>query len=62
MKEKLIETYKFLTFKDVYIIPQGFDPTDFDGIVSEKKLKSKMIIMYSGIFMNSSLQNFSESI
>ncbi len=50
MKEKLIETYKFLTFKDVYIIPQGFDPADFDGIVSEKKLKSKMIIIYSGTF------------
>lgn len=50
MKEKLIETYKFLTFKDVYIIPQGFDLSDFEGIAPEKKLKSKMIIMYSGIF------------
>lgn len=50
MKERLLEWYKFLSFKDIYIIPQGFDPGDFEGLIPEKKLKTKMILMYSGIF------------
>lgn len=51
IKEKLIETYKFLTFNDVVIIPHGFDPQDFENVLPEPKFNDKMIITYSGIFM-----------
>jgi glycosyltransferase involved in cell wall biosynthesis len=51
IKEKLIETYKFLTFNDVVIIPHGFDTQDFENVKPESKVNDKMIITYSGIFM-----------
>jgi len=51
IKEKLIKTYKFLTFNDVIIIPHGFDPQDFENVQQEPKFNDKMIITYSGIFM-----------
>jgi glycosyltransferase involved in cell wall biosynthesis len=51
IKEKLINLYKFLTFDDVVIIPHGFDPEDFTSIKSVPKTTDKMIITYSGIFL-----------
>jgi glycosyltransferase involved in cell wall biosynthesis len=50
MKEKMINWYKFLSFEDIFIIPQGFDPEDFLNIVPEKRENNKMRIAYSGIF------------
>ena len=51
IKEKLLNTYKFLTFEDVVIIPHGFDPEDFSNITPVPKTTDKMIITYSGIFL-----------
>ncbi len=50
MKEKIIKNYKFLTFEDIYIIPHGFDPQDFENLNTEPKHNSKLRITYSGIF------------
>ena len=50
MKEKILNNYKFLTFEDIYIIPHGYDPADFENIVLEKKENNKMWLTYSGIF------------
>ena len=51
LKEKLINTYQFLTFNDVVIVSHGYDQQDFDNITAQPKSQNKMIIMYSGIFM-----------
>ncbi len=50
IKEKLLLTYPFLSFKDVIIIPHGFDPADFE--VAEEKFESsgKMKLTYAGMF------------
>lgn len=50
IKEKLMDYYKFLTFNDILIIPQGYDPEDLAIAVPEKKLHDKMILTYSGLF------------
>jgi glycosyltransferase involved in cell wall biosynthesis len=50
MKEKIIKYYPFLTFEDIFIIPHGFDPQDFDSIKTEMKPNKKMRLTYSGIF------------
>lgn len=50
VKEKLINTYKFLTFEDIFIISHGFDTTDFENIKPEAKTNSKMKLTYSGVF------------
>ncbi len=50
MKEKIINHYKFLTFEDIYIISQGFDPADFKNIQPENKVNNKMWLTYSGLF------------
>lgn len=50
MKEKLLEFYKFLTFEDVFIIPHGFDPADFETLKTDPKPNNKLRIGYSGIF------------
>jgi glycosyltransferase involved in cell wall biosynthesis len=51
IKEKLLNIYKFLTFDDVVIIPHGFDPEDFSMIKPTPKTTDKMILTYSGIFL-----------
>jgi glycosyltransferase involved in cell wall biosynthesis len=51
IKEKLLNTFPFLTFDDIVIIPHGFDPEDFDKTNSQPKISNKMVLMYSGIFM-----------
>ncbi len=50
MKEKVMDEYRFVTFEDVFIIPQGYDPKDFENLVPEKKNKSKMRLTFSGLF------------
>ena len=51
IKEKLLNTYPFLTFEDVVIISHGYDQDDFDKIQTQPKPQNKMVLMYSGIFM-----------
>lgn len=51
IKEKLIKDHKFVTFNDVVILPHGFDPEDFESITPFSKPNDKMILTYSGIFM-----------
>ncbi len=50
MKEKIINRYKFLTFEDIYIISQGFDPSDFENLQVEPKINNKMWLTYAGLF------------
>ncbi len=50
MKEKIMNLYRFITFEDIFIIPQGFDPKDFENLVSEKKNNRKMRLTFSGLF------------
>ena len=50
MKEKIMNRFRFITFEDIYIIPQGFDPQDIEGLVPENKNNNKMRLTYSGIF------------
>jgi glycosyltransferase involved in cell wall biosynthesis len=50
IKEKLIKEYKFLSFNDIFIIPQGYDQEDFKKIIPEKKPNDKLIITYAGTF------------
>lgn len=58
IKEKLLNIYKFLTFDDVVIIPHGFDPEDFSAIKPMPKTTDKMIISYSGIFLEYSTPKY----
>ena len=50
IKEKLLTTYKFLTFDDVIILPHGYDPEDFVFKENIKNPSTKMKLTYSGIF------------
>jgi len=51
LKEKLLNTFPFLTFSDVVIISHGYDHEDFDTITAQPKPQNKMVLMYSGIFL-----------
>ncbi len=57
VKELILQRYKFLTYLDVDIIPQGFDPEDFPsdhraagGGKRGKPRNRKMRITYAGVF------------
>jgi glycosyltransferase involved in cell wall biosynthesis len=53
VKELLISRYKFLTYQDIEIIPQGYDPEDFSGIGdghAGRAHADKMRITYAGVF------------
>jgi glycosyltransferase involved in cell wall biosynthesis len=50
IKEKLINDYKFLSFDDIFIIPHGYDPQDFEKVNIIAKPTDKMLITYAGIF------------
>lgn len=52
IKEKLLTNYKFLTFDDINIIPQGFDPEDFEKATPIPLNPNKCKITYAGIFYN----------
>lgn len=51
IKEKIINQYQFLTFNDVVIITNGYDPVDFENAKVIPKHNNRMILTYSGIFM-----------
>jgi glycosyltransferase involved in cell wall biosynthesis len=50
IKEKLINDYSFLSFDDVFIIPHGYDPQDFEQVKRIKKPNDKLLITYAGLF------------
>jgi glycosyltransferase involved in cell wall biosynthesis len=53
VKELLINRYRFLSFHDVDIISQGFDPADFPPVAAPARTArpgGKMRITYAGIF------------
>lgn len=58
VKETLIARYPFLTYHDVDIVPQGFDPEDFklNGVV--RRAPGKMRITYAGIFWEDRVPDF----
>ncbi|HEY9166356.1 MAG TPA: glycosyltransferase family 4 protein [Candidatus Kryptonia bacterium] len=51
IKELMIRRYRFLAYNDIAIIPQGYDPEDFE-VENELKLPhtDKMRITYAGTF------------
>lgn len=51
IKEKIIKDHKFVTFNDVVILPHGYDLEDFENVQPVPKPNDKMILTYSGIFM-----------
>jgi glycosyltransferase involved in cell wall biosynthesis len=51
IKEYLLNVYPFLTFEDVVILPHGYDKEDFEKLKAIPKPNDKMVITYSGIFM-----------
>lgn len=55
VKELLIKRHRFLSYNDIEIIPQGFDPVDFKGYVGPQAegvvpRSNKMRITYAGVF------------
>jgi len=51
VKELLLRRYKFLTFSDIVILPQGYDPQDFaDNIPLSPSQNRKMRITHAGVF------------
>lgn len=50
IKESLLSDFRFLNFKDIDIIPHGYDPNDFNKIMPFPKENKKLILTYSGIF------------
>lgn len=52
VKELVLKRYKFLHYNDVKIIPQGFDPADFNDAKKTKKRepRTKMRIAHAGTF------------
>lgn len=50
IKEKMLLTYPFLTFEDIMIIPNGYDPDDLKYIKPSIREDNKFRITYSGVF------------
>ncbi len=55
VKELILKRHRFLTYNDIEIIPQGFDPDDFpsgDDVQSDQVVPraGKMRITYAGVF------------
>lgn len=51
VKELILKRYKFLSYHDVIIVPQGYDPEDFqDGALPQPVKKEKMVITHAGVF------------
>lgn len=58
IKEKLLNNYQFLSFDDVLIIRHGYDAKDFEGVNPIPQENSKMILTYSGVFMEYCTPNY----
>ncbi|MFH1194073.1 MAG: glycosyltransferase [bacterium] len=50
IKEVILKQYQFLSFKDVDIVPHGYDPEDFEKNPPFKREDDKIRITYAGIF------------
>ncbi len=50
VKELILKRFKFLGYHDVTILPQGFDPEDFDIRQTSPRKDGKMKIAHAGIF------------
>lgn len=51
VKELLIKRHSFLTYRDIDIIPQGFDPADFaEQPRGTRRSTDRMRITYAGVF------------
>jgi glycosyltransferase involved in cell wall biosynthesis len=51
VKELILKRYKFLSYDDVLIVPQGYDPADFrDGAAPRPVKKETMVIAHAGVF------------
>ncbi|MDR3610773.1 MAG: glycosyltransferase [Ignavibacteriaceae bacterium] len=51
IKENILNYFPFLTFEDIVILPHGYDAEDFEKLKPIPKHNDKMIITYSGIFV-----------
>ncbi|MBU2494850.1 MAG: glycosyltransferase [Bacteroidetes bacterium] len=51
IKEKLLNNYQFLSFDDILIIRHGYDAKDFENVQPIPQEHNKMILTYSGIFV-----------
>jgi glycosyltransferase involved in cell wall biosynthesis len=58
VKESLIARYRFLTYHDVDIVPQGYDPDDFEFNGAVNRTPGKMRITYAGIFWEDRVPDF----
>ncbi|MGB5872197.1 MAG: glycosyltransferase [Bacteroidota bacterium] len=68
VKEILLDRYKFLTHHDIDIIPQGFDPEDFEFLRKEDEKEAgegessprlkKMRVTYAGIFWEDRIPDY----
>jgi hypothetical protein len=61
VKEILIERYPFLTYHDIDIISQGFDPDDFkqnSQPVSQQTKSKKMRLTYAGVFWEDRIPDY----
>jgi glycosyltransferase involved in cell wall biosynthesis len=58
VKEALIARYPFLSYHDVDIVSQGFDPEDFKLTGGIERARGKMRITYAGIFWEDRVPNF----
>jgi glycosyltransferase involved in cell wall biosynthesis len=50
VKELILKRYKFLDYNDITILPQGYDPADFNGTPSASIKTNKMRITHAGVF------------
>lgn len=66
VKELILQRYKFLTYHDIDIIPQGFDPEDFlqEGSAETtvqragRAKRRKMRVTYAGVFWEDRVPDF----
>jgi glycosyltransferase involved in cell wall biosynthesis len=58
VKETLIARYPFLTYHDVDIVSQGYDPIDFNRDGDTRPTPGKMRMTYAGIFWEDRVPDF----
>jgi len=61
VKEVLISRYGFLSYVDIDIIPQGFDPEDFAWVKEKSAARAhsdKMKITYAGVFWEDRIPDY----
>lgn len=58
VKESLIARYPFLTYHDVDIVPQGYDPEDFKIDGKTEHTHGKMRVTYAGVFWEDRVPDF----